>query len=217
VAKAKVPEVETQAPANMPRSKVEKKAKKTGGASVGQSIRRLRKSSGFSLQQLAEQTGLSAAYLSQVENDQANPTLSALRKIAQALGTSVFYVLAHGEVGAADCVQVNKGERVTFKSPGFNPVYELLTRSYPQSRMQALYICLEPGMDSCDEPMGHGSWDAEEWTYVIDGELVFEIGSEQFSLTAGDAVHFRAALPHKFRNVSNQKAHLLCVMCPPTF
>ena len=184
---------------------------------MGPSIRRLRKSCGLSLQQVAEQTGMSAAYLSQVENDQANPTLSSLRKIAQALGTSLFYLMAPEEVGRLDCVYIPKDGRVTDTPAGANPVFELLTRTYPQPKMEASHICLEPGMDTCDEPLGHGAWDAEEWAYVLEGDLVFEIGSDKYSLSTGDAIHFRSALPHKWHNSSDTTAHLLFVMCPPTF
>jgi len=160
---------------------------------------------------------MSAAYLSQVENDQANPTLSSLRKIAQALGTSLFYLMAPEEIGRSDCVFIPKDERFTYTPTGSKPVVELLTRSYPQPKMEASHMCLDPGMYSCDEPLGHGTWDAEEWAYILEGDLVFEIGSDEYSLSKGDAIHFRSALPHRWHNASNAKAHFLFVMCPPTF
>ena len=51
----------------------------------GASIRQLRLAKGMTLQELAAQTRTTAGYLSQLERDLVDPSLSTLRKIAQAL------------------------------------------------------------------------------------------------------------------------------------
>ena len=49
---------------------------------VGQRIRQIRKSKQLTLQDIAEKTGFSAGFLSQVERGTTDPSLSALRKIS---------------------------------------------------------------------------------------------------------------------------------------
>ncbi|MGH9425806.1 MAG: helix-turn-helix domain-containing protein [Terriglobia bacterium] len=57
---------------------------------VGQKIRALRTEAGVTLPDLAEKSGVSKGFLSQLENDEkANVSLDTLAKIAKALGVSI--------------------------------------------------------------------------------------------------------------------------------
>jgi transcriptional regulator with XRE-family HTH domain len=57
--------------------------------SLGSKIRTLRKHKGLSLKQLAERIGCTASYLSMVENDRLDPSVSRLKKIVDALGKTI--------------------------------------------------------------------------------------------------------------------------------
>ncbi len=52
---------------------------------VGERIRRRRREQGLSLRELAGRIGMTAGYLSRVENQQVTPSLDALQAIATAL------------------------------------------------------------------------------------------------------------------------------------
>ncbi|MGW1005058.1 helix-turn-helix domain-containing protein [Streptomyces sp. NPDC002520] len=56
---------------------------------IGQHLRRERLERGFTLEALAEKTGLSRSYLSNVERDVNSPTINTLRTIVDALGTTL--------------------------------------------------------------------------------------------------------------------------------
>lgn len=184
---------------------------------LGETVRRLRREEQMTLQNLADATGLSAAILSQLENDQGNPTLSTLRKIAKALGTSIFALLADVDE-AESCVKVERNEAArAFSDPRFNTVFELLSVGYRSNRLQALRAEIEPGMSTCDEPMAHGTWDDEEWTIVLEGEVLLEVGSESHHLRTGDCVHFHPVLAHRYSNIGTCKATVVSVVCPPSF
>jgi transcriptional regulator with XRE-family HTH domain len=61
---------------------------------VGQKIRALRTEAGVTLPDLAEKSGVSKGFLSQLENDEkANVSLDTLAKIAKALGFTVGALL----------------------------------------------------------------------------------------------------------------------------
>ena len=61
---------------------------------LSQKIRQLRKEKGLSLNKLAENAGISAAYLSQLENDVSKqPSAEILLKVASALGTTIADLL----------------------------------------------------------------------------------------------------------------------------
>jgi len=186
---------------------------------LGEVIRRIRRDKGLTLQQVADITGLSVPYLSQVENDQGNPTLLSLRRIAAALETSVFSLMAQDELNEPTSVLIRAGKRTRMEVPDFQyAAYELLTSSFQSARIQAVLGELAPGGSSCEEPMSHGQWEAEEWVYVLDGQLEFTIDNRVHQLGPGDSIHFRPALPHMWRNLSEtEKALIISVMAPPTF
>lgn len=56
---------------------------------IGQLIRDFRKSKGITQKKLCEMTGLSQAYLSQIEADTANPTFAIIQQICMALGVEL--------------------------------------------------------------------------------------------------------------------------------
>jgi len=183
----------------------------------GDVIRQLRKAKGLTLQQVADITGLSVAFISQVENEQANPTLSSLRKIAAVLGTSVFALLAQGELREAACTHVSLDRRIKMNAPGWNPTYELISAAYAGTKLQSFYLELEPGQETCSEPTPHGTWESEEWVLVTEGTVELLAGNERQEMTTGESVHFHCAVPHKYRNKGQSRAHLITVMCPPSF
>ena len=64
---------------------------------IGPKIRQLRKQKDFSLQQLAERSGVSAATIHKIERNGMVPTVTTLMKIAGALNRSVAYFVEEQE------------------------------------------------------------------------------------------------------------------------
>lgn len=55
---------------------------------VGENVKQARNAAGLTQEQLAERSGYSQQYLSELENGKRNPTIVAIYEIAQALGVS---------------------------------------------------------------------------------------------------------------------------------
>lgn len=56
----------------------------------------------------------------------------------------------------------------------------------------------------------------ETWV-VIDGNLTFQAGEQQFDAGAGDILIVPPEVPHKFTNNGPGRAHLVCIHASPTF
>lgn len=54
----------------------------------------------------------------------------------------------------------------------------------------------------------------DEWFYVLEGQFLIEVGTEQFRLTSGDAVLAPRRVPHVWANVGDGKSRLLAVLNP---
>jgi transcriptional regulator with XRE-family HTH domain len=70
-------------------------------ATVGERIKEIRDRLRLTQDELAERSGISKGFLSDVENDKRNPSSEYLLRIANALGASVDYLLK-GEDASAD-------------------------------------------------------------------------------------------------------------------
>lgn len=63
-------------------------------ARVARNVRRLRVAAGLSQEAFAVDAGLDRTYISRIERNLENPTVTALEKIARALGADIVDVLA---------------------------------------------------------------------------------------------------------------------------
>jgi transcriptional regulator with XRE-family HTH domain len=179
--------------------------------SLGERIRSLRDTRGQSLKQLAEATGLTQSFLSQVERELTSPSVASLRKIADALGTSVATFFSGG---APNGRLVRKEARPVLLHPKRRWRDSLLTPSM-SGKLQVILSEIEPGGGSGDEAYSHNS--DEECVVVLRGRLDFWVGDELYKLRSGDALTFESRLPHKNRNPGPGKTQVLWVITPPSY
>lgn len=172
-------------------------------------IRELRRNRGLTLGQMAEQTGLSVAMLSQVERGQSDPSLESLRRLAEALKVPLFD-LFRGE-GPEQATVVRHDERRLVSSPKQQVTYSRVSRS--GGKVEVLEATLEPGAASSETPRSHIS---EECVLVLEGSLIAEIGGTEYTLDAGDSCHFDSALPHRFLNPHPDKTRFVVSVTPPS-
>lgn len=76
-----------------PRDLVEGGCVDMGGDSIGSRIAALRKHGGWTQSEIAASSGVSVPYLSEIENDKRNPSAGLAAAIAEALGTSLDYLV----------------------------------------------------------------------------------------------------------------------------
>jgi len=69
--------------------------------SVGERVREVREKRGWTQEKLAEKTGLSKGFLSDVENGNSDISSENLLKVADALGANLDYLLRGGSLGSS--------------------------------------------------------------------------------------------------------------------
>jgi quercetin dioxygenase-like cupin family protein len=57
----------------------------------------------------------------------------------------------------------------------------------------------------------------DEWFYVLEGELVFELDGERRTVEAGGSVWLRRGVVHAYQNFTDREARLLIVTTPGAF
>lgn len=175
--------------------------KKATAPKLGNLIRRRRSQLGLTLQGLCEQAGLSVGYLSQVERDNAVPTLATLAQIAQALDVGLDYFVSAPK--PADAYSPAKG-RPKFAFDGSSITYEAISADYPRSEMSSYILHVPPGYAS--EVVSH---EGEELIYILEGEIEQSLGGEVFHMTPGDSLHYDGMTPHAWANKTDAPARIL--------
>ncbi|QQA41609.1 helix-turn-helix domain-containing protein [Pelagovum pacificum] len=168
---------------------------------IGGLIRKRRKALGMTLQALADSASVSVGYLSQVERDNAVPTLGTLAQIAGGLDVELEYFVASPR--PADAI-TRAVERPTFSLAGSSIRYESLSNEYPGSELSSYLLTIPPGYAS--EIVSHAG---DEFVYVLSGEIEHMLEGETFRLGPGDSFHFNGAKEHALANRGDDAAQVL--------
>jgi transcriptional regulator with XRE-family HTH domain len=174
--------------------------------SLGPSVRRLREAQQLSLRGLAELTGFSASFLSQVENGQASPSISSMERIASALGVTLGEFFQ--EAGAERKPVTRSDARPMLHSEWSRARLEALGGGGNGGRLEPVLVTLEPGGSSGKKPSASTH---EEFALVLEGAVELTLGSEEQSLVTGDAVTIRAGAVRRWHNTGGQLARILIV------
>jgi transcriptional regulator with XRE-family HTH domain len=177
---------------------------------IGGKIRALRLKKKLGLVQLGEHTGLSPAMLSKIERGQLFPTLPTLLRIALVFGVG----LEHFFVETADrplVAVVRKQERLRLPDrPGKNPSYFFESLDFPvNDRKMEAYYAEFPAQAETSEPHEHPG---PELIYVLRGQLVVNIGGEDFTLDESDTIYFDSTAAHSYRHGGRSAAAAVVVV-----
>lgn len=177
---------------------------------LGEKIRKIRSEKNMSLRDIAERTGLTPSFLSQVERDLTEPSITSLRKISAALDVPIFFFLLEAEETNP---VIRKNQRKVLQLPQSNLVYELLSPNLEKS-MEIMIGKLQPGAESCEIPLSHPG---EECIVVLEGKMQITVGSETHVLEEGDSIYYHSTVPHILKNVGENELVFLSAITPPMF
>ena len=168
-----------------------------GARAFGGRLRALRTERGLTLEQLSALAGVSKAMLSQIEQDQVNPTVAVMLKIAAAM-----------EINIGDLVDAQTRHNITRIIPASDDRYTFLAdpsctiRTLSPMNMEKniefYRLTLERGAEHTSEPHYPGT---EEFLYVDKGRVRVTTGDEQADIGRGDSIHYRADVPHTIANI----------------
>lgn len=177
---------------------------------LGSKIRTKRKEKKLTISELAEACSLTPGFLSQIERDLAEPSITSLRKIAHTLDVPMFYFLMD-EVKSH--LIVRKDERKILKLGQGEVVFELLSPDLDRT-LEMTIGKLKPGAVTCDEPLTHYG---EENLLVTQGKMKIQIGNEFHDLKTGDSIYYLSSIPHKIWNTGDEELVFISAITPPEF
>jgi len=175
---------------------------------VGENLERLRKQRGLSMERLATLSGVSRAMLGQVETGESAPTIALLWKVARGLDVRFADLLGDETIGdvvllPADASKTLRSSDGAFESRALFP--------FDKRRRAEFYeLRLRGGHKERADAHAEGTY---ENLVIHAGRLRLTVGdAEPIDLRAGDAIYFRADVPHTYENPATRDALMYLVM-----
>lgn len=176
---------------------------------ISQRIKDLRKQRKLTLSDLSKNTGFSKGLLSKIENNRVSPPIATLSTISKALGVKIGYFFKED---GSDKVNIftKKGKGIPVVQDGtkFGYAYEALALDRVDKLMEPFLLSVEHGDEA--EFFQHKG---DEFIYMVQGKMRFEIGSESYILEEGDSLYFDASVFHKPIVLNKGKAKFIAVFC----
>lgn len=166
---------------------------------LGMKVRRLRQKRQFTLQKLAELTGLSKPLLSQIENEQVTPPLATLLRLAKAFEIDLQDFFQQKD-GAEKCILVRAGENrpggrrgKTEELPPYT--YHSLAAGKRSRHMEPFLVEFEARNWHPDLQVRHAG---EEFLFLLEGELELHYRDQVMTMGPGDSVYYDSNEPHGY-------------------
>ena len=197
-------------------SRTKRSAPRKGGAPVSDPIsnhlcrrvRDLRKEREWSLDSLAQASGVSRSMLSQIERGQANPTLAVAFRIARAFGlTLVDLVEAPASASSIQIIRADDKAH-TYRSDSQCQIRTLSPLNLEKD-VEFYELRLRGGGGELrSAPHFEGT---REFLAVEKGRVRVESGKDSAELREGDSATYRADVPHAIINVGKPEAVVFLV------
>jgi XRE family transcriptional regulator, regulator of sulfur utilization len=175
---------------------------------LGKTIQRLRKAYNMSLGELSEQSGVAKSIISQIERNETNPTLSTVFRLSRALDTSIDEVLkadsgtAFLQHQAKSAIPILESQDGLCRLAITGPLNLIDLTQWYDFQAKAGGV-----LESDPHPPG-----TVEHIYMIKGEIEITVGDEVKVAKQGEAIRYRADVPHKIRNVGEGDAQANMVL-----
>jgi transcriptional regulator with XRE-family HTH domain len=178
---------------------------------VGERLRALRRFRRCTLRTIAERSGLSESFLSQVERGRSSASIASLRRIADALGVSIADLFEPEGLPGPRVLRRDERPALSFGILG----RKLLLTPRPLHHLEVFMGELEVGGSTGAQPYAHG--DSEELFVVLSGTVQLELGGELFELESGDSIDYRSSTPHRISNLGDELAEVMWIISPPSY
>jgi transcriptional regulator with XRE-family HTH domain len=170
---------------------------------LGLTLRTLRLKQKRTINEIANHCGLSKSMVSKIETDKVFPTVATLTKIAKSLGTSVSSLLEEHGQNSEIVIPANMAEKNSIETEKGYRIYPFAS-GYKEKKMQPFLFMAKKG----EVKEHHVSHEGEEFIYVLEGEMKFQIGDIEYFLRKGDSLYFNALKTHQVIPISDKVKYL---------
>jgi transcriptional regulator with XRE-family HTH domain len=187
------------------------KTERSGPPAVGERLHTLRKARKLSLDELSKAAGVSKSMLSQIERNEANPTVAVLWRLTNALSVALaeFLTVESPETASPLVWVVPSHSTPVIKSPDGKCVLRILGPVEMVGRIEWYELRMEPGGVLASEP--HQS-NTKEHLSVFNGQVTLDVAGTRKEVRPGETARYPADVRHAIINDRAEPAMALLVV-----
>lgn len=178
---------------------------------LSQRVRELRKSRNFTLDQLAELSGVSRSMISLIERHETSPTAAVLNKLADALGVSLPSLFSL-EIDAVEKLPVSRvADQPVWKDPASGYVRRSLSPVGWESPIELVEVTFPAGETvAFDSPIRSVTIHQQVW--ILEGKMHITVGGQTWQLGTGDCLAMELGNHIVFHNPSRKPARYVLAL-----
>ncbi len=186
-------------------------------ARIAARVRELRDAQGYSLDALAERSGVSRSNISLIERGQSSPSATVLDKLAAGLGVTVASLFEHSRSPAAEPSPMARvAEQPVWTDPASGYVRRNVSPPGARSPIQLVDVVFPAGQrvayDSAAPEV-----EIHQQVWMIDGVMEMTVGDAQWRLESGDCLAMRLGGTIVYRNPTRKPARYLVALATLPF
>ncbi len=178
---------------------------------IGPKLRALRIQRNLTQEELADRCELSKGFISQVERDQASPSIATLTDLLECLGSSLPAFFSEDRKEKVVYAPQDMFEKADDENQRGKITW--LVPDAQKNTMEPILLELKPGSASQELPPHEG----EEFGYVLQGQVRLRAGKRNFTVRQGYSFCLHPSTTHSLENTGKAIATVLWVSTPPSF
>ncbi|MGC0824605.1 XRE family transcriptional regulator [Pantoea agglomerans] len=176
---------------------------------IGQKVKEEREKRGWSLTELADNSGVSRAMIHKIERGESSPTAVLLARLSGSFDMTISQLLAQTEVQTGTLVRHENQPVWQDPETGY------LRRHVSPGEMPVDLVSVELPANTA-VPMPAISYvSRRQLIWVIEGTLTFEAGSSTYEMAAGDCLELGDPADCVFRNKTTNSCRYAVIVLRP--
>jgi transcriptional regulator with XRE-family HTH domain len=178
---------------------------------IARRLATLRADHGWSLDALAERTGISRATLSRLERAELSPTAAMLGTLCSVYGWTLSRLMADAETQPPSLVPAR--QQATWTDPDSHYRRRIVSPPAPNLRGELVEVHMPAGatVTFADAPIPG----LEHHLWMLEGALTLDVDGVTFKLRTGDCLRYVLTGPTRFEGAGKRGARYVIAMVRP--
>jgi transcriptional regulator with XRE-family HTH domain len=177
---------------------------------IANRLAELRAEQGWTLETLAQRTGISRATLSRLERCELSPSAAMLATLCGQYGWTLSRLMVEVEQTAPSVIPV--GEQITWRDPATGYIRRVLSPPHPKLRAEVIEVTLPAGASVSYDASYLPGFEHHLW--MLEGALSIELGGTLLRLQKGDCARYILGGSSKFECGRHLARYVIALVHP---
>lgn len=175
---------------------------------IGDIVREARKNKKMTLSEVSDLINVTVGYLSNIEKNRQEPSLSVLRDLSEALEIHLPLLLSDNNKDEAIVIKKSETAHIKFQnlSRECNVLTPMVWRGKNPSEIDVIIVDIPSHMPVVNDDI---LTDTDECLYVVEGEIEYQNGNQKNRIRRGQSIFIPRKTGHLIVNPTNYNAKVM--------